>query len=224
MIDLHKAHALCARRSLARFLSLEDGEQFWQGQSGIFLRQACFLLQSFFDPFGDHRLIMRLAFQLRHRLQDGDQVFRQANHIGRMMLGVHHLFIKIFGLHLMIFRLDFFLLGFRQFAESFFHLSSLFLRLQVPAGENAGTAAAFVLEDQSQPPASVRASIQEINVIITPFIAAIIIIVEETFFRFFRLDAVVAQVLNIAVFFVRIIPFKSVPTKLCRHGALLQFQ
>jgi len=214
-------------RSLTGRLTFENGGQLGQGQFRIFHHQARFLLQTFFDPFSDHRLIMFLAFQLRYRFQDADQMFRQSNCFWRMAFGMRHLFVKICGLHPLIFRLNPLLLCFGQFAESLLHrfLSfSLTLRFQVPASENAGQAIAFVLEDQPQAPASVRYPIQNVNIIEAPFIAAKVIIMKEAFFGFFRLDPVIAQMLNVAVLFVRIVLFKFVPTGLRRHRALLRVQ
>ena len=118
---------------LTSHLTFENSDQFGQGQFRIFHHQARFLLQTFFDPFSDHRLIMRLAFQLRYRFQDADQVFRQSNCFWRMAFGARHPFVKICRLHPMIFRLNSLLLCFGQFAESLLHRFlpvSLLLRVQ----------------------------------------------------------------------------------------------
>jgi len=75
------------------------------------------------------------------------------------------------------------------------------------------------LKDKPQASAAISSSIQQVNV--KP---AIIFSTEEpvqkTFFRFMRFDAVISEVLDIAVFSIGMIPFEDVPVRmshLCRE-------
>jgi hypothetical protein len=75
------------------------------------------------------------------------------------------------------------------------------------------------LKNQSQPPAAVRDPIQDVNISKVPFITAKRVLVEKAFLGFMRLDAVIAQMLDISVFLALIIPFKLVPA-ISRHGSV----
>jgi hypothetical protein len=92
--------------------------------------------------------------------------------------------------------------------------------LQIPTRENSRYSVPLILKNQTQPSAAIDAPVQDVNVIVSPLIKPIIIFVKETFFRFVRLNAVIAQMLNVAILFVLIIPFKLIPARFS-HGLFL---
>lgn len=102
-----------------------------------------------------------------------------------------------------------------QISSSFFFV----LRLQIPAGENPREPIAFVLKNQPQPSAAVRHTIQNVDIAKTTLVPVKSIFVKKTLLGFFRLDAVIAQMLDVAVFLLFIIPFELGPA-ISRHESI----
>jgi hypothetical protein len=67
-----------------------------------------------------------------------------------------------------------------------------------------------MLEDEPQTPATVRTSIENVDVI-KSLVLAEGIIMEKTFFGFLRFDAVLAQMLDVSILLVFVIPLECVP-------------
>ena len=71
----------------------------------------------------------------------------------------------------------------------------------------------FVLEDQPKRSSTICSAIEDADVFETPFVASDSKIVEKAFLRFFRFDVVIAQMLDIPILLVFIIPFEGVPVR-----------
>jgi hypothetical protein len=81
----------------------------------------------------------------------------------------------------------------------------------LPTGNDSGRTISFVLKYESQSFSAIRFSVKHVHVIKPSLIERNIEFVKETFFSFARLDAMISQVLYIAILLVGIIPFKSIP-------------
>ncbi len=95
----------------------------------------------------------------------------------------------------------------------------MLLSLQIPAGENPSEPIFFVLKNQPQPSTAIRYPIQNVDITKAMFIPTKRVLVEKAFLGLIRLDAVIPQMLDVAVFLPLIIPFELVPA-ISRHESI----
>jgi len=74
------------------------------------------------------------------------------------------------------------------------------------------------LKNQPQPSATIRNPVQNVDITKTPFIATKGVLMKKAFLGLFRLNAVIAQMLDVSVFLALIIPFELSPA-ISRHDS-----